>query len=233
MSDETKETEQDKLHKDERSSVSKKGSTSKDKVTISKTDHDKLQDDAKASKGRAEKLSALERERDVLKDRLNSTFSRLDDLERISNESRLAEVRNDPDQLRVYQREQGLTKRERDADTRDADITRREGQIKADREAVDKDRGAVGIVTIATKHGLDPAKLEAYGISDIETLEKIAVDLAAGKPKDAGEGEEGEGEEFTPDEGEEGGEGGSLTTESVGRMSIASVDKSLGKAEVS
>jgi len=235
--DETKGTEQDTTSgKTGQSSGSKGGTTSKDKGKLY-TDAQiaKIKSDAAAEAGRQRK--AAEVERDSLKQDLQSTTGRLDTLEREINESRLAEARGDPDQLRIFQREQALTKLQREVEAMQANLTNREGQLKEDRAEVDKDRGVVAIAYIAAKHGLEPDKLESYGISDPEVLEKVAADLAAAKPAEPGEGEgegeEGEAEAFVPDSGETTGGAGALTAESVEKMPIASVEKAIEKADKS
>lgn len=215
------------------SSGGKGGSTSKkDKgklYTIAQIQ--KIESDAAAKAGRERK--AAEAERDTLKQDLESTTSRLDSLEREVGESRLAEARDDPAQLRIYQREQVITKREREAGDKERDVARREAQLKVDRADVDKDKGVVSIAYIAAKHGLETEELESLGINDPEALERVAEKLATKTAKPAGGEGEGEGEgEFTPDSGEGTGSGaGALTTESVEKSSIASVEKALGKAD--
>lgn len=180
-------------------------------------------DSAAMSDGRRAK--AVEKERDTLKQELQATTSRLDALERERDESRLAEARGDPDQLRAYQREQELRKLERQVTEMQADLARREGQLKEDRAEVDKDRGVVSIAYIAAKHGLETEELESLGISDPEALERVAERLAAAKPKgEGGEGEGGEGKgegegEFTPDSGVTTGSG-EPTKEQLEKMSM-------------
>ena len=235
MPDET-ENQKDKTSGDKpgQPSGGTKG-TSKDKGKLY-TDEAiaKIKSDAAAEAGRLRK--AAETERDSLKKQLESTNSRLDALERTENESRLAEARGDPEQLRVYQRDQTLTKRERDADDRDRDLDRREQQLKSDQEELDKDRGVVSIAYTAAKHGLDPEELESLGISDMDTLDKVAEKIAAGKGTTAKTGEEGEEEggeeeEWNPDTGEgTGGGEGALTTEKVDDMSMPSLEKAIEKA---
>ncbi|MBA7584737.1 hypothetical protein ES708_26695 [subsurface metagenome] len=155
------------------------------------------------AQGRAEK--AAKREKDALSSELQSTKSRLDAIEREVNETRLAEARDDPAQLRLYQREQTISKREREAANKETDLAGREEQVKTDRADVDRDKGVVSIAYVAAKHGLEVEVLEKLGISDSDTLEKVAVELAAAKTKEGGEGaggeEGGEGEGFVPDSG--------------------------------
>jgi len=234
--DETTRTGQDTSSgKPGQSSGSKGGTTSKDKGKLySAAEIAKIKSDAAAEAGRQRK--AAEQERDTLKQALQSTSSRLDAVEREVNESRLAEARGDPDQLRVYQREQAVTKRERDAEARDGDLTRREGQLKSDREEVDKDRGVVSIAYIAAKHGLETEELESLAISDHDTLERVAEKLAGAKPKEETGEEEEEtpsGEAFVPDSGETTGGVGGLTAESVEKMPISSLEKAIEKADKS
>ena len=207
MLDETTKTGQDTSSgATGQSSGSKSGTTSKDKGKLyTDAQITKIKSDAAAEAGRRRK--AAEQERDSLKQDLQSTTSRLDTLEREINESRLAEARGDPDQLRIYQREQATTRREREAADRERNLARREEQLKADRAEVDKDRGVVSIAYIAAEHGLETEELESLGISDHETLERVAVKLAAVKSKEpgAGEGEatppSGEVTELSPDSG--------------------------------
>ena len=233
MLDEPKGTAQDTSSGNAgQSSGSKSGTTSKDKGKLyTAANISKIQSDAKSEAGRLQKTA--EQERDTLKEQLQSTTSRLDSLERERDESRLADARGDPDQLRTYQREQGITKREREVEAKESDYARREGQLKADRAEVDKDKSVVSIAYLAAKHGLETEELESLGISDPETLEKVAAKLAGAKPaKEPELGEGGEEEsEFTPDSGEgAGGGAGALTTESIEKGSIAAVEKALEKA---
>jgi len=216
------------------SSGSKGGNTSKDKGKLyTAAEITKIKSDAAAEAGRL-RVKA-EQERDALKQDLESTTSRLDTLEREINESRLTEARGDPDTLRLYNREQAIKARETNASNTERDLARREAQLKSDLETITADRGVVTIAYLAAKHGLETEELESLGISDPEILEKVAEKLAAVKPKEPREGEPEEGEEeFEPDSGAgKGGVGAPLTTESVETMSIASVEKALGKAEKS
>jgi len=192
------------------SSGSKGGTTSKDKGKLY-TDADiaKIKSDAAAEAGRLRK--AAEQERDSTKQELQSLTSRLDELERERNESRLAEVRGDPTKLSAYQSEQSAAKRQRDADAREREIARREAQVKADEEAISNKSRYVSVAEISAKHGIDMEELEELGISDPEQLEKVAEKLAAAKgttakPPEGGEGDEG-GETFTPDSGDTTGAG--------------------------
>ena len=185
---------------------------------------DKIKSDAAAmGQGRAEKVAA--QEKGALTQELQSTKSRLDALESQVNESRLADARGDPDKLRAYQQDQATRKREREVAEREREANRREEQIKTDRAEVDKDRGVVSIAYIAAKHGLETEDLESLGISDHDTLEKVAEALAAGKAKaPEGEGEKGaeggEGEgEFKPDSGETAGSG-EPTMEQLEKMTM-------------
>lgn len=214
MLDETTGTEQDTSSgKPGQSSGSKGGTTSKDKGKLYTTAAiAKIESDAKSEAGRKQK--AAEQERDALKDRLESTNTRLDNLEREQDESRLTEARGDPDQLRIYQREQANKKLEREVAELQRDLARREEQLKADRTEVDKDRGVVSIAYIAAKHGLETEELESLGISDHDALERVAEKLATAKPKEPGTGEEGgegegegEAKPFVPDSGETTGSG--------------------------
>lgn len=174
-------------------------------------------DSASMGQGRAEKVAKQEKE--TLTQELQSTKTRLDALERETGEARLAEARaGGDDSLRIYQREEAVRKRERQADGREGDLTRREGQVKADRAEVAKDIGVVSIATIAAKHGIDQERLEKLGITDPEQLELVAEELvASGKPpeteeeKTAREAREAAGEEGLKLDTGEGAGGGELT----------------------
>jgi len=209
MLDETEGTAQDTSSgKTGQSSSSKSGSTSKKGKLYTESAISKIKSDAAAEAGRLRK--AAEQERDTLKQDLQSTTSRLDNLERDTNESRLAEARAGGDEhLLLYNREEAVKKRERQVEETLRDITRREGQVKADRTEVDKDKAVVSTAYIAAKHGLETEELESLGISDPEALEKVAEKLAKLKGGEGeGEGGEGEGEEeFMPDTGETTGSG--------------------------
>lgn len=232
--DETTKTRQDNSTAAPGGSSGKgSGTTSKDKGKLY-TDAaiQKIKSDAAAEAGRQRK--AAEQERDTFKQDLQSTQSRLDALEREANESRLAEARGDPAQLRTYQREQTVVKRERQVEERDRDITRREGQIKTDRDDLDKDKRVVSIAYVAAKHGLETEELESLGISDLETLERVAEKLAAVKPVETtGEEEETPGgeEPLTPDSGATTGGAEALTVENVEKMPLSSLKKAIEKAQ--
>lgn len=236
-----KETRKDVLLKAGQPSPGAKSNPSKaSQKTFTKSEVDKMLDEKHSKLDKT--IAQLTSERDTLKKDLESNKSRLDALEREQNESRLAEARNDPEALRIYQREQTLVKRERQVEERDRDMTRREGQLKEDRAEVDKDRGVVSIAYIAAKYGLDTEELESLGISDPDTLEKVAEKLAAGKAKGTGEGEGGEGEggegeggegegEFKPDSGEGAGGAGKPTHEQREKMSMAEYAKQVAKEQ--
>lgn len=153
---------------------------------------------------------AAERERDSLKEQLQSTSDRLNTLESERTESRLAEAQDNPEAARLLLREEALKRRTLQVEETLKDITRREGQVKADRTKVDEDRAVIDVAYVATKHGLAVERLEKYSHLDHETLEKVAEDIAAGKaPSPLGEGAEDE-EPIVPDTGETTG-GGQLT----------------------
>ena len=237
MPDETKESK-DKSSAEPGDTSGKPKGTSKDKGKLYTEEAlAKIRSDAAAEAGR--QRVAAERERDALKQDLQSTNNRLDTLEREQNESRFAEARaGGPETLTAYQREQGATKLQRELDDLKRDLTRREEQLKVDREAVDKDRSVVSVAYLAAKHGLETEVLESLGISDPEVLERVAERLAGAKPvKEPGsvlEGEEipsGEASELVVDSGEGTGGGvGALTAENVEGSSIAAVEKALEKA---
>ncbi len=233
--DETKEGKDKSSAAPDDTSGGPKG-TSKDKGKLYTEEAiAKVKSDAAAEAGRQRKTA--ETERDTLKQDLQTLTSRLDELGRERDESRLAEARaGGPDTLSAYQKEQGTTKRERELQDQIRDMTRREEQLKADRIEVDKDRSVVSVAYLAAKHGLETEVLESFGISDPEVLEKVAEKLAGAKPvkTELGEGEEipsGEAPELIADSSEGTGGGvGTLTTESVESGSIAAVEKALEKA---
>ena len=190
--DETKGTPSDESTKGTPKDESK--GTPKDKGKLyTEADIAKIKSDSAAmAQGRAEKTANQEKE--ALTQELQSTKSRLDALEAQGREARLAEARGDSTKMHAFQSEEALIARERQADDRDRDLTRREGQLKADREEVDKDKGVVSTAYLAAKHGLKVEDLEELGDLSPEALEKVAVKLAAAKPKGEG-GEGGEGDE--------------------------------------
>lgn len=226
--DETTKTGQDTSSgKTGQSSGSTGGTTSKDKGKLyTASEIDKIKSDAAAEAGRLRK--AAEQKADDLSKRLQSVTTRLDSIEKEREESRLAELRNDPESLKQYQREKELSKREREADERDRDLTAREQRVKDDSETLDKNRRVVTIAYVAAKHGLDAEELESFGITDEAALEKLAEKLSSVKVKPTvkeGETPEGEtsGEDetqvevFTGDSGETTG-GGKPTQEQLEQM---------------
>ncbi len=221
--DETKGAEQDTTSgKPGQSSDGKGGTTSKDKGRLySAADIAKVISDAKSEAGRLQK--AAEQARDSLTGQLQTVSKRLNELEKTEDESRLAEARGDPSQLRLYQREQAVKTRERAAEEKEGDLKNREGQLKTDRADVDKDKGVVSVAYLAAKHGLKTEDLESLGISDPEALERVAEQLAAakgGQGDKGGEGKEGEEGEFSPDSSEGTGGPGTPTTEQLDKMSM-------------
>ena len=115
---------------------------------------------------------------------LQTTQGRLEALEAQVNEARLAESKGDPDKLAAYQRDHSVGQRERTVADKEKDLARREGLLKTDREELDKDRGVVSVAYIAAKHGLSVERLENLGISDLETLEKVAEEMKPAKPEE-------------------------------------------------
>lgn len=216
------------------------GTTSKKEGKLYTTaDIEKIKSDAITPIGREKK--AAEEKAANLERTLTTTKSRLDDLERERDESRLAEARGDPAALKIYQREQAIIRRERDVEAKETDVQTREAALKTERESIDGDKHKVNLAYIAAKHGIDQDELEGLGIRDAEALEKVAEKIAAkakggeGKGEGEGEGEGGEGAEgaeYQPDSGEgAGGKTKALTTEAVEEMSMADVDQALSKAK--
>ena len=166
---------------------SKKG-TPKDKGKLYKAaDIDKIKSDAaKMGQGRAEKVA--EGAKEALTEELTATKSRLDALEREARESRVAQARGDPAAMRLFQREEIVEKREREAETKERDNTRQAGLLKTEREEFEANQSVMSVAYIATKYGLAPERLEKLGIKDPEALEKVAEEIAAGtKPEGKGE----------------------------------------------
>jgi len=197
---------------------------------------EKIKSDA-AAMGQGRERKIADQEKSALTQELESTKSRLDALEREANETRYAEARaGGQETLSAYQKEQAFGKLQRELDDLKRDLARQQEQIKIDREEVDKDRHVVSVAYLAAKHGLETETLESLGISDPETLERVAEKLAGAKPNspEVEEGEEtpsGEAPELIPDSSEgTGSVGGPLTAEGVEKSSIASIDKALGKA---
>ena len=198
---------------------------------------EKIKSDA-ASMGHGREKKVADQEKAVLTQELESTKSRLDALEREATEARYADAKaGGPEALTAYQKEQGAGKLQRELDDLKRELNRREEQLKVDREAVDKDKHTISVASLAAKHGLETDELESLGINDTEALERVAIKLAAGRPKtEPGEGGEegdtpsGEVPELVPDSSEgTGSVEGTLTAESVGKGSIASVAKALEK----
>ena len=144
----------------------------------------KLISDAKAEEGR--KWKQVELERDQLKGQVGTLTDRLDTIESRQSAVALEEAGKDPTgtALARVQAEAALRKRENEVQGRENTVARGEAQLKADQEAFTSESGETIVATIATKHGVDPAKLAAYGITNKDTLEKIAADLAVAKPAD-------------------------------------------------
>ena len=192
--DETKGTPQDESKgtpKDESKGTPKKA---KGKLYTEEAIAKLKSDSAAMAQGRAEKVAKQEKE--ALTQELQDNKNRLDALEREANESRLAEARGDPTKLRDYQRDQAAARLTREQADKGRDLARREAQLKIDREQVDEDKGVVSVAYVAAKHGLKTETLEELGITDLETLEKVAVKLAAAKPKEPGKGDDADREAY-------------------------------------
>ena len=141
--------------------------------------HSKILSDTKAHFGR-ERVT-LTKERDTLKAELESTVSRLEELEGHVNEAELEKARDNPELLKTYQQRQDFGKRVKDLKAKEREIAQREAQLKVDTEAVAGEIKGAMVARIAVKHGLNIQQVESWGVTDEEALDKVAGDFAKGK----------------------------------------------------
>ena len=210
-------------------SSGKKGATTSKKGKLYMPEQiRKIESDAATPVGREKKV--VEGERDEAKRQVELLTKRLEGLEAADREARLADAREDPKELRLFQREETVTKRERAVEAKELDVSGREVALKTEREAVDGDKRKVDLAYLSAKYGVPEDELEDLDIKDPDALEKVAAKLSTSKTegKKPGEGEgEGEGtggEEFAPDEGEGAGE-----LDALGALNQANEDFADGK----
>ena len=191
--DETKETAQGNSEKT--TSGSEAGTTSDKKgKTFTEEQVQKSLSDAKAEFGR-ERVT-LTKERDALKSDLESTTSRLGDLEKRINETELEGIRDNPELLKAYQQRQDLGTKAKALEVKERELAQREAQIKADVDTIASERKGATVASTAVKYGLNIEVLDSLGVDDPEALDKVAAAIVAGKPKTS---EGGEG--IIPDSG--------------------------------
>lgn len=131
-------------------------------------------------------IASLTRERDGLKQNLESTNSRLDDLQRRIDEAEAEGARDNPELLNLYQERKKL--REEKA------------QLQSDRKKLEEERAAheeeltiaretkreIEIWNIAKAHGVDAntlkEKCQKFNLTSDEQVEEMAQTLAGSKP---------------------------------------------------
>jgi len=192
---------EDALGTDQKPTTSRKAeATSKEgkKVSITQAAYDKLKSDAEASAGRAKELTKAKSERDTLKGQNESLNTRLTNLEAQSRNTAREAARSsaEPSAMATFERTEALNQRERELDEGQTELKRGQLQLKADQEEVGRDKGVLTIPKIVAKYKLDEdaqAHLEGLGLTDEETLDKIAARLAGTKaiPESLAEAEEG------------------------------------------
>ncbi len=202
---------EDALAADQTATTSRKAeATSKEgkKVTVTQASYDKLKSDAAASAGRAKDLTKAKQETDNLKGQVGTLTQRLTSLEEQSRSNRLQEARGSSDTgaMAVFERTEVLNKREREIDEGKTELTRGQLQLKADQEELGRTQGTLTIPAIVAKYKLsedEQTHLEGLGITDSDTLDKIAARLAGKEALPKAETEEGaekltEVKEFEP-----------------------------------
>ena len=152
---------------------------------------------------------------------INARQAEIDEAERQRDAAELAAAKGDPELLRVYQDKQ-VQKREV------AGITTQKGDLKKEREALDRDKAEheaeikaaretmleVKVWQIATKYKVDPVALKNLNLPTAEQIEEVAKVM----PK-LGEAEATE--ELTPDSNVTSGGQGEPTQEQLEKYSMA------------
>lgn len=196
--DETKVNE-DALGGDQPPTTSHRAkATSKEgkKITLTQAAYDKLKSDAEASAGRAKELTKAKGERDTLKGQNEALNTRLTRLETDSrNAAREAARSSDqPSAMVQFERTEQMNQREKDLDMRETTVKRRELQVEADEGEVGRTKGTLTIPKIVAKYKLsedDQTYIEGLGLTDEDTLDKIAARLAGKEALSKTETEEG------------------------------------------
>ena len=191
---------EDALSASQSETTSQKGkdtSKSDKKVTLTQSEIDKIKSDAKAEEGR--KWKKVETERDDYKGKVDSLTTRLTELETETRNRAYEEARSSGDDtaLTRFKVNEELTKRERAISDKETSIRKRELQIQSDEESFNTRKANMVIPAVAAKYGLKAEDLTDFGITDEETLDKIAKRISGKKPEPEPETEEGE-EPFEP-----------------------------------
>ena len=230
---------EDALGGDQNPTTSPKGKeTSKEgkPVTLTQKDFTKLKSDAEASAGRAKELATTKGERDTLKGQVDTLNTRLAALETESRNRAFDEARQSGDSgaIQAFERTDRLNQREKAVIDREATVTRRELQVKADQDEAVRTQSTLTIPKIAAKYKLDEAELVELGITDEETLDKVAARIAGTKAIPTDLEKETEGEEipqvqsFEPISTESAGaRETALTSESAEKMPTTDLEKQL------
>lgn len=202
------------------------------KVTLTQEELVKIKSDAKAEEGR--KWKKVETERDELKQTVTSLTTRLDAIETEARNKAYDEARSsgDSNALSLFQRNEELTKRERQIAEKEATIRKRELQVKEDEEYITTEKPKLLIPKIAMKYGLKPDDLADFGVTDEAVLDKIAQRISGKKEPEEPETEEGEEEQkpFEPISFQSSGaavKSKIKTNEDVEKASIEALDEQL------
>jgi hypothetical protein len=176
--DETNKTNQDEQKV---TSGKKSGSTSKT-VSLTQEEHQKLVNDASASRGRAEKVSSLEKELTRLNDELKSSTDRFNELNNRLNQAELDKVKDDPDKLKIYQTTQEATRLKAEAEAMRQEATRLKTEAEAERKQLAQDQFNFSTGYVASKYGLDVNKFEetakGLGINEAAKLEILGQQMS-------------------------------------------------------
>lgn len=176
-------------------STSKKGKD--ETITLKRSELDEAIAKASTDGGRKWKGEA-----ERLQTEVTAAIGRVDAIQKDFDNLRLEAAKDDT--TKTSQIKSEITGRTSAAESQRGkdDITKREEQLKADREEWETKRAEEAIPMLATKYNLKPKQLEELKITDFDTLERVAKQLA-GEGTDDGEGDKGDG----GDKGEKGEEG--------------------------
>lgn len=167
MPDETNQNTQDK----QTTATSGDGGSTSKQITLSESDYQKLMNDASSSRGRAEKVSSLEKETTRLTDELKAATSSIDELRNQLEQKELAAIKDDPDKMKAYTTSKEAEAKMREANTAMREAERARTEAQALREQVVKDQFQISIGYLSQK----------YQIPE-ERLEKAASDMGANEP---------------------------------------------------
>lgn len=173
------------------SPVVKGASTPKGKsVTLTQERLTEMLANASTEGGRKWKTKA-----DALETTVTEVNQRLDEIQKGIDAEQLTKIGDDPTARAQFNSSIAVRDKEKTLKARETELNAGQEQLKSDREDFDRERGTFLIPKLATKYELDEKVLTDLGITDPDTLERVAQTLSGKEPPPEGdepkEGEEG------------------------------------------